>query len=99
MSAPTPVSALVHSSTLVAGGALLLIEFFPSVTKGDFRYLYCVSSISVLMGGLGASREIDVKKLVAYSTLSQISIVILGVSLGLVESSFFHLIRHAFAKA
>ena len=99
ISAPTPVSALVHSSTLVAGGALLIIEFFPCTTKGDLRYLYCASSIRVLIGRLGASSEKDVKKLVAYSTLRQIRIVMLGVSLGLVESSFFHLLRHAFTKA
>nr|UYB77970.1 NADH dehydrogenase subunit 5 [Argas persicus] len=99
MAAPTPVSSLVHSSTLVTAGVYLLIrlnlmfEFFFS------KFLLFVSLLTVIMAGVGAMLEMDLKKIIALSTLSQIGLMMLVLSLGLWHLSFFHLLTHAIFKA
>lgn len=95
IAAPTPVRALVHSSTLVTAGVYVLIRY--SVT--DTQVMLIVGSITILIAGLVACAESDIKKVVALRTLSQLGVMIF--SLGAQEKSycFFHLISHAWFKA
>nr|WHM51921.1 NADH dehydrogenase subunit 5 [Incisitermes schwarzi] len=99
MAAPTPVSALVHSSTLVTAGVYLLIRFSPAFSDWLCIFLLLVSGLTMFMAGLGANFEYDLKKIIALSTLSQLGLMIGAVSIGLVGVAFFHLLTHALFKA
>nr|QFG40119.1 NADH dehydrogenase subunit 5 [Alpheus randalli] len=100
MAAPTPVSALVHSSTLVTAGVYLLIRFSPmlSGTIGQ-GVLLVLGSLTMFMAGLGANFETDLKKIIALSTLSQLGVMMTILSLGWADLAFFHLLAHALFKA
>nr|YP_006503942.1 NADH dehydrogenase subunit 5 [Neotermes insularis]AFM92442.1 NADH dehydrogenase subunit 5 [Neotermes insularis] len=99
MAAPTPVSALVHSSTLVTAGVYLLIRFSPAFNDWLCMFLLLVSGLTMFMAGLGANFEYDLKSIIALSTLSQLGLMIGAVSVGLVDMAFFHLLTHALFKA
>nr|AXI98838.1 NADH dehydrogenase subunit 5 [Pseudoniphargus unisexualis] len=101
MAAPTPVSSLVHSSTLVTAGVYLLIRFYPVMVsmEGLWKCLTVVSVMTMFMAGFVANFETDVKKVVALSTLSQLGIMMIILSVGMVKLSFFHLITHAMFKS
>lgn len=100
MAAPTPVSALVHSSTLVTAGVYLLIRFNVALTeRGLNTYLLGVALITMLMAGVRANLETDLKKVVALSTLSQLGLIIMTLRIGLPGLAFFHLITHAIFKS
>nr|YP_010621052.1 NADH dehydrogenase subunit 5 [Protagonista lugubris]WAX39435.1 NADH dehydrogenase subunit 5 [Protagonista lugubris] len=99
MAAPTPVSALVHSSTLVTAGIFLLIRF--SIVFNDWMniFLLLVSGLTMFMAGLGANFEYDLKKIIALSTLSQLGLMMSILSMGFSVLAFFHLMTHALFKA
>nr|WAB69321.1 NADH dehydrogenase subunit 5 [Riftia pachyptila]WLD05576.1 NADH dehydrogenase subunit 5 [Riftia pachyptila] len=101
MEAPTPVSALVHSSTLVTGGIFLLIRFFPFLNQLHFFnfFLLIMSSLTMLMAGLSAMNEMDMKKVIALSTLSQLGLMMMSLALGVPTLTLFHLLTHALFKA
>nr|AQP30373.1 NADH dehydrogenase subunit 5 [Microcerotermes sp. I TB-2017] len=99
MAAPTPVSALVHSSTLVTAGVYLLIRFCPSFGGWLNVVLLLVSGLTMFMAGLGANFEFDLSKIIALSTLSQLGLMIMTISIGLSGLAFFHLLTHALFKA
>nr|YP_010952388.1 NADH dehydrogenase subunit 5 [Pseudabris przewalskyi]WMQ52482.1 NADH dehydrogenase subunit 5 [Pseudabris przewalskyi] len=99
MAAPTPVSSLVHSSTLVTAGVYLLIRFNYSMSEGMLCFLLFVSSMTMFMSGLGANFEFDLKKIIALSTLSQLGLMMMILSLGSYKLAFFHLLTHALFKA
>jgi len=99
MAAPTPVSALVHSSTLVTAGVYVLIRFSGCISGRWYLFLGVVSSITMLISAIRAVLEPDVKKVVALSTLSQLSVIMLAVSVGAIRVCFFHLVSHALFKA
>nr|QLD97318.1 NADH dehydrogenase subunit 5 [Rhipicephalus microplus]QNN85477.1 NADH dehydrogenase subunit 5 [Rhipicephalus microplus]WNZ34639.1 NADH dehydrogenase subunit 5 [Rhipicephalus microplus] len=100
MAAPTPVSALVHSSTLVTAGVYLLIRFNLLFNYSVFSmFLLKISLMTMVMAGINAFFENDLKKIIAFSTLSQLSIMMLTLALGLTSLSFFHLIVHAIFKS
>nr|QXT44525.1 NADH dehydrogenase subunit 5 [Aparatermes sp. G16-044]QXT44590.1 NADH dehydrogenase subunit 5 [Aparatermes sp. G16-173] len=99
MAAPTPVSALVHSSTLVTAGVYLLIRFSPSFSYWLNVFLLLISGLTMFMAGLGANFEYDLKKIIALSTLSQLGLMIMTISVGLSTLAFFHLLTHALFKA
>nr|WIL79933.1 NADH dehydrogenase subunit 5 [Callimerus sp.] len=99
MAAPTPVSSLVHSSTLVTAGVYLLIRFNYSLSSEMMMILLFISSLTMFMSGLGANFEFDLKKIIALSTLSQLGLMLSILSLGDYKLAFFHLLIHALFKA
>nr|YP_010247236.1 NADH dehydrogenase subunit 5 [Gibbium aequinoctiale]ATN40784.1 NADH dehydrogenase subunit 5 [Gibbium aequinoctiale] len=99
MAAPTPVSSLVHSSTLVTAGVYLMIRFSPSFSSGMSSFMLLVSCLTMFMAGLGANFEIDLKKIIALSTLSQLGLMMSILFVGNMNLSFFHLLTHALFKA
>nr|YP_009351047.1 NADH dehydrogenase subunit 5 [Spinitermes trispinosus]AQP28435.1 NADH dehydrogenase subunit 5 [Spinitermes trispinosus] len=99
MAAPTPVSALVHSSTLVTAGVYLLIRFSPSFGYWLNVVLLLISGLTMFMAGLGANFEFDLSSIIALSTLSQLGLMIMTISIGLSGLAFFHLLTHALFKA
>nr|UYX79131.1 NADH dehydrogenase subunit 5 [Turris chaldaea] len=101
MAAPTPVSALVHSSTLVTAGVFLIIRFFPFLdTISSFKpMLLFISVLTLLMAGIGANYENDLKKIIALSTLSQLGVMMMSLGMGMPYLALFHLYTHALFKA
>nr|YP_010447341.1 NADH dehydrogenase subunit 5 [Piophila casei]UTN43261.1 NADH dehydrogenase subunit 5 [Piophila casei] len=100
MAAPTPVSALVHSSTLVTAGVYLLIRFnMLLVDTWMGQFLLLLSGLTMFMAGLGANFEFDLKKIIALSTLSQLGLMMSILSMGFYKLAFFHLLTHALFKA
>nr|YP_009503287.1 NADH dehydrogenase subunit 5 [Bathytoma punicea]AXA45202.1 NADH dehydrogenase subunit 5 [Bathytoma punicea] len=101
MAAPTPVSALVHSSTLVTAGVFLVIRFFPFLNElYSFKAsLLFISVLTLLMAGIGANFENDLKKIIALSTLSQLGVMMMSLGMGMPYLALFHLYTHALFKA
>ena len=99
IAAPTPVSALVHSSTLVTAGVYVLVRFSGCMCGKWYLFLGSISCITILLSAISAVFEPDVKKVVALSTLSQLGVIMLAVSVGAVRVCFFHLVSHALFKA
>nr|URW97674.1 NADH dehydrogenase subunit 5 [Vignadula atrata] len=101
MAAPTPVSSLVHSSTLVTAGVYLLIRSYYFLSKSGelLMMLKCLSIITLLLAGSSAVFCLDMKKIIALSTLSQLSVMMYSLSCGMIFLSFFHLVIHAVFKA
>lgn len=99
IAAPTPVSALVHSSTLVTAGIYLLLRLSSSI---PFIYLWLfaiLGTTTMLLARLSAIKETDGKKIVALSTLSQLGVIVTGFRFRISRLVFFHLLTHAFFKA
>nr|UXO94147.1 NADH dehydrogenase subunit 5 [Dolichovespula xanthicincta] len=100
MAAPTPVSSLVHSSTLVTAGVYLLMRYNSFIIENNLVSLMLfISSMTMMMSGLMANFEFDLKKIIALSTLSQLGLMMSILSLGEVELCFIHLIIHALFKS
>nr|YP_010710178.1 NADH dehydrogenase subunit 5 [Narosa fulgens]WCS41478.1 NADH dehydrogenase subunit 5 [Narosa fulgens] len=100
MAAPTPVSALVHSSTLVTAGVYLLIRFnFLLIDTFFIKILLLLSGLTMFMAGISANYEFDLKKIIALSTLSQLGLMMSILSMGMPNLAFFHLLTHAMFKA
>jgi len=101
MEAPTPASALIHSSTLVVAGVFLIIrfsilfEFASSINE----YLAILGGLTLSFGAITAIFQNDIKKLVAYSTISQIGYLVCGCGFSCYEEVFIYLIMHALNKA
>nr|YP_010936645.1 NADH dehydrogenase subunit 5 [Sophrops peronosporus]WKW91614.1 NADH dehydrogenase subunit 5 [Sophrops peronosporus] len=99
MAAPTPVSSLVHSSTLVTAGVYLLIRFNYALTSSLMLFLLFIGTMTMFMAGLGANFEFDLKKIIALSTLSQLGLMMAILALGEYQLALFHLLTHALFKA
>lgn len=102
IAAPTPVSSLVHSSTLVTAGVYLLFRFKDSLfayTPLRGRLLLMAGRATIVMAGTAGIYEDDLKKMVALSTLSQLGLIMASLGLGVPQLAFFHLLRHAYFKA
>lgn len=100
IAAPTPVSALVHSSTLVTAGVYLLIRFNKYLIIREFRKILIILSIlTMFISGLMANFEFDLKKIIALSTLSQLGLIIVTLSIGFPILSYYHLLTHAIFKS
>nr|YP_010528109.1 NADH dehydrogenase subunit 5 [Mycterothrips gongshanensis]UXW64211.1 NADH dehydrogenase subunit 5 [Mycterothrips gongshanensis] len=99
MAAPTPVSSLVHSSTLVTAGIYIMIRFSYFLTDKMKFFLMVISLLTMIMSGFSGMMEFDLKKIIALSTLSQLGFMMSTISLGFSELAFFHLVTHAGFKA
>jgi len=99
MEGPTPVSSLIHAATMVTAGIFLIIKtsflFFSDV----YPYLLMVGGITAFFASSIGAFQNDLKKIIAYSTCSQLGYMLLACGLGAFENSFFHLYTHAFFKA
>ena len=99
MEGPTPVSALIHAATMVAAGVYLVGRIFPILTPDAKLFIAIIGCITLTMAALIACAQTDIKKVLAYSTLSQLGYMILAMGIGSWVGGLFHLITHAFFKA
>lgn len=99
MEGPTPVSALIHAATMVAAGVYLLVRVFPLFTSEALVVVAVIGMITALTGALAALSQFDIKKILAYSTMSQLGLMILALGMGVVDAAMLHLLTHAFFKA
>nr|YP_009054390.1 NADH dehydrogenase subunit 5 [Brontostoma colossus]AIJ02998.1 NADH dehydrogenase subunit 5 [Brontostoma colossus] len=99
MAAPTPVSSLVHSSTLVTAGVYLLIRFSNSFMGVNLDFFLFLSVLTMFISGLGAILEFDLKSIIALSTLSQLGLMMSILFMNFPLLCYFHLLVHAFFKA
>src|SRR3954449_2031126 len=101
MEGPTPVSALIHAATMVTAGVYLIVRCHPL-----FENAYVIQDLAaglraatLLMAGLIALVQVDIKRVIAYSTMSQIGFMFVGAGIGAYPNAIFHLMTHAFFKA
>lgn len=99
MAGPTPVSALIHAATMVAAGVYLVGRFFPLFTEPALLYIAYTGGITLFVAATIAVVQSDYKKVLAYSTVSQLGFMMLGLGVGGWAAGLFHLITHAFFKA
>ena len=101
MEGPTPVSALIHAATMVTAGVYLIARTHPIFEQARTVELVAagMGALTLLVAGLIALVQVDIKRVIAYSTMSQIGYMFLGVGLGAYSSGMFHLLTHAFFKA
>jgi NADH-quinone oxidoreductase subunit L len=98
MRAPTPVSALIHAATMVAAGVYLLVRLHPLFTTEAFVVITVVGTATALLGAVAALFQYDLKKILAYSTMSQLGLMVMAMGAA-PQASFLHLLNHAFFKA
>jgi len=99
MEGPTPVSALVHSATMVAAGVYLAGRFYPMFTPEVLLTIAYVGCITLFLAGTIAVVATDIKRVLAYSTISQLGYMMLGIGVAGWAAGLFHLITHAFFKS
>ena len=99
MEGPTPVSALIHAATMVAAGVYLVGRIFPILSPDAKLFIAIIGCTTLTMAALIALAQTDIKKVLAYSTLSQLGYMILALGIGSYVGGLFHLITHAFFKA
>ena len=99
MEGPTPVSALIHAATMVAAGVYLLVRIFDLFTPVALVVVALTGMVTTLLGALAAMSQYDIKKILAYSTMSQLGLMILAIGMGVADAALLHLVTHAFFKA
>jgi NADH-quinone oxidoreductase subunit L len=101
MAGPTPVSALIHAATMVTAGTYLLMRLFPVVelSRTAMLVIAVVGAVTTLYAALAALAQWDIKRMLAYSTISQVGYMFLAVGAGDIVGGLFHLVSHAFFKA
>nr|QPP04862.1 NADH dehydrogenase subunit F [Asarum sieboldii] len=101
MEGPTPISALIHAATMVAAGIFLVARLFPIFTVIPYimNLISLIGVITVLLGATLALAQRDIKKSLAYSTMSQLGYIMLALGIGSYRAALFHLITHAYSKA
>ena len=101
MLGPTPISALIHAATMVTAGVYMVARFhflYESIPNVGLFIAY-IGAFSALFAAIIATRQTDIKKILAYSTMSQLGYMFIAVGLGLYSSGLFHVFTHAFFKA
>ena len=101
MEGPTPVSALIHAATMVTAGVYLLVRLHPIYEAAEFvqHFAAGIGAVTLLVAGLIALVQTDIKRVIAYSTMSQIGYMFLAAGIGAYGNAMFHLMTHAFFKA
>ena len=101
MEGPTPISALIHAATMVAAGIFLVARLFPLFTVIPYimNIISLVGIITILLGATLALAQKDIKRSLAYSTMSQLGYIMLALGIGSYRAALFHLITHAYSKA
>jgi NADH-quinone oxidoreductase subunit L len=101
MEGPTPVSALIHAATMVTAGVYLIVRTAPLFEQAPkvLELAAGLGAATLLLAGLVALVQVDIKKVIAYSTMSQIGYMFLGAGIGAYPNAMFHLMTHAFFKA
>lgn len=99
MEGPTPVSALIHAATMVAAGVYLMIRVFPLFTPAALDVVAVVGILTALIGAFSALGQFDIKRILAYSTISQLGLMVAALGAGHPDAAFLHLFTHAFFKA
>ena len=101
MKGPTPVSSLIHSATMVVAGVLLLFKLYPSISGNELalNFLIVIGIISSVGGAIVAFFEEDLKKVLAYSTISNIGLMFLAIGIKKPDLAYFHMFSHSFFKS
>ncbi len=99
MQGPTPVSALIHAATMVAAGVFLLARVFPLLNVDALMLIAFIGAITAFMGAVAAIAQHDIKKVLAFSTISQLGFMVMGMGVGAYNAAIFHLVTHASFKA
>jgi NADH-quinone oxidoreductase subunit L len=101
MEGPTPISALIHAATMVAAGVYMLVRvgFLIQASQTALFVIAWIGTITALLAALMATQQDDIKRILAYSTLSQLGYMVMAVGLASNEAAMFHLFTHAFFKA
>ena len=99
MEGPTPVSALLHAATMVAAGIFLLARIHPLLSPDALAIITLVGTITTIWGGCSAVFQTDIKKVLAFSTVSQLGLMVAAMGTSNVGGAMFHLLTHAFFKA
>ncbi len=99
MEGPTPVSALIHAATMVAAGVYLVTRIFVMLTADAMLVIAIVGAVTSLVAATIALTQNDIKKVLAYSTVSQLGYMVMALGVGAYAFAFFHLVTHAFFKA
>jgi uncharacterized membrane protein HdeD (DUF308 family) len=101
MEGPTPISALIHAATMVAAGVYMLarISFLIQASPEALSIIAWIGTITAVMAALIATQQNDIKRILAYSTLSQLGYMVMAIGLASGEAAMFHLFTHAFFKA
>ncbi|MVM29544.1 NADH-quinone oxidoreductase subunit L [Spirosoma sp. HMF4905] len=99
MEGPTPVSALLHAATMVAAGIFLLARIHPLLSPDALVVIALIGTITAVWGGYSALFQMDIKKVLAFSTVSQLGLMVAAMGTGNVSGAMFHLLTHAFFKA
>lgn len=101
MAGPTPVSALIHAATMVSAGVFLLVRMFPLIVVAGLPspVIAYIGTFTALLGALVALGQNDIKRVLAFSTMSQLGYMVAALGLGAYAAAFFHLFTHAFFKA
>src|SRR3989339_945442 len=99
MEGPTPVSALIHAATMVAAGVYLVTRIFVMLTADAMLVIAVVGAFTSLVAATIALTQNDIKKVLAYSTVSQLGYMVMSLGVGAYAFAFFHLVTHAFFKA
>lgn len=99
MEGPTPVSALIHAATMVAAGVYLLARVFVFLSPEALNIIAAIGAITAFMGAFAAFSQHDIKKVLAFSTISQLGYMVMGMGTGAYTAALFHLFTHAFFKA
>ena len=98
MEGPTSVSALIHAATMVAAGVFLLGRVYPLFNTGELNILAIIGCFTAFMAATIALTQNDLKRILAYSTISQLGYMTMAMGIGAYASSLFHLVTHAFFK-
>jgi NADH-quinone oxidoreductase subunit L len=101
MAGPTPVSALIHAATMVTAGVYLIARMHPLFlqVEGILNLVAWIGALTLVLAGLAALAQTDIKRILAYSTMSQIGYMFLGLGALAFDAAIFHLMTHAFFKA